>query len=232
MSVAIVDTATGVSKSVFSDRRQVRGFKWSPDGRRLAFFVLTDGVFTPVLYDRLSAVVQPIRLPPGKQAAENADFEWTRDGSEVLFAVRAVGWREEARKRFEDETAASVIVHSSADPFLAWDDVRRMASAARSRRARRANEHESRRVAGTARQLVQASRRRVDVHLCRGRDPEDGLRRDLRRRQRAQGDAAFGRRGADVSQIDQGAHARLVARRPRVRLFEGREDLQRFHRQR
>lgn len=128
VSVAIVDTATGVSKSVFPDRRQVRGFKWSPDGSRLAFFVLADGVFTPVLYDRSAAVMQPIALPAGRQAAENADVEWTRDGSEVLFAVRGADWREEARKRFEYETAAPVIVHSSADPFLAWDEVRRLAS--------------------------------------------------------------------------------------------------------
>ena len=106
----------------------MRGFKWSPDSSRLAFFVLNNDVFEPVLWERASATVHAIALPAGKEAADNAEFEWSRDGSEVLFAVRGSDWRAEAKKRFEQETAATVIVHSSKEPFLAWDDVRRMAS--------------------------------------------------------------------------------------------------------
>ncbi len=128
VDVWVIETATGKSQHVFPDKRQVRGFKWSPDSSRLAFFALKDGVFEPMLWERTTATLRPIPSPPGKGAAENAELEWSRDGSEVLFAVRSGDWRLEAKKRFEYETAATVVVHSSKEPFLAWDDVRRMAS--------------------------------------------------------------------------------------------------------
>src|SRR5476651_1577366 len=83
--VTVIDTATGTSRKVFSDKRQVRGFKWSPDSGRLAFFVLNNDRFEPALWDRASATVRAVTLPAGKEAAENAEFEWSRDGSELLF---------------------------------------------------------------------------------------------------------------------------------------------------
>ena len=113
---------------MFAEKRQVRGFKWSPDASRLAFLALKDGAFEPMLWVRAANSVRPIALPAGKEAADNAEFEWSASGDEVLFAVRGREWRVEAKKRFESETAATVIVHSSKEPFLAWDDVRRLAS--------------------------------------------------------------------------------------------------------
>jgi dipeptidyl aminopeptidase/acylaminoacyl peptidase len=126
--VLVVETATGRSQKIFAEKRQVRGFKWSPDASRLAFLALKDGVFEPMLWVRAANSVRPIALPAGQEAADNAEFEWSASGDEVLFAVRGREWRVEAKKRFESETAATVIVHSSKEPFLAWDDVRRMAS--------------------------------------------------------------------------------------------------------
>lgn len=128
VDVLIIETATGKTERVFPDKRQVRGFKWSPDATRLVFCALKDGAFQPLLWERATSPVRPIALPAGKEVADNAEFEWSRDGSEVLFAVRGSDWRLEARKRFEYETAATVVVHSSKEPFLAWEDVRRMAS--------------------------------------------------------------------------------------------------------
>jgi len=128
VDVLIIETATGKAERLFPAARQVRGFKWSPDGSRLAFFALKDGVFEPVLWERATATVRAIALPAGREAAENAEFEWSRDGSELLFAVRGSAWRLDSRKRFADETAATVVVHSSKEPFLAWDEMRRMAS--------------------------------------------------------------------------------------------------------
>src|SRR5580765_7921060 len=86
--VWVIDTATGARRGVFSDKRQVRGLKWSPDSTRLALFVLNGAVFEPVLWDRASATTRPIAVPAGKEAADNADFEWSVDGSVVSFAVR------------------------------------------------------------------------------------------------------------------------------------------------
>ena len=128
VDVSIIDTATGAARKVFPDKRQVRGFKWSPDSSRLALFVLNNDRFEPAIWDRASVSVRAVALPAGKEAAENAEFEWSRDGSELLFATRGSDWRQDAKKRFAQETSATVIVHSSKEPFLAWDEVRRMAA--------------------------------------------------------------------------------------------------------
>ena len=128
VGVQVIDTATGRSQKVFADARQVRGFKWAPDSTRLAFFAMNSGIFEPQVWERATATLRPIALPAGKEAAENAEFEWSADGAEVWLAVRPSDWRLDARKRFDTETAATVIVHSSKEPFLAWDEVRRMAA--------------------------------------------------------------------------------------------------------
>ncbi len=128
VDVSIIDTTTGTPRKVFPDKRQVRGFKWSPDSSRLALFVLNNDRFEPALWERASGLVRAIALPSGTEAAENAEFEWSPEGSELLFATRGSDWRLDAKKRFEQETTATVIVHSSKEPFLAWEAVRRMAS--------------------------------------------------------------------------------------------------------
>jgi dipeptidyl aminopeptidase/acylaminoacyl peptidase len=126
--VWVIDTATGRSQALFSEKRQVRAFKWSPDGSRLALLVRKGDIFEPSVWERSSATLRPIALPPGTEAAENAEIEWSRDGSDVILATRSAGWRAATKKRFDAETAGTVIVHSSKEPFLAWDDVRRLAS--------------------------------------------------------------------------------------------------------
>jgi len=129
VDVSVIDTATGATQKLFADRRQVRGFKWSPDGTRLAFFALErNGTFAPMVWDRSTAAARAIALPAAKEAADNADLEWSKDGAEVLFAVRPASWRADAKKKFDTETSATVIVHSSTEPFLAWDEVRRLSA--------------------------------------------------------------------------------------------------------
>jgi len=127
--VWVIDTTTAAARKLFPDRRQVRAFKWSPDGSRLALFVLRDTAFEPMLWDRASGTARDVPVPGGKEAADNAEFEWANDGSELFFAVRSTAWRADMRKRFDEETGAkNVVVHASSEPFLAWDDLRRSGS--------------------------------------------------------------------------------------------------------
>src|SRR5262252_7528778 len=43
--VWVVETATGTTRKVFAEKRQVRALKWSPDGSRLAMLVLNNGLY-------------------------------------------------------------------------------------------------------------------------------------------------------------------------------------------
>ncbi len=127
--VWVIDTATAAARTIFPDKRQVRAPKWSPDGSQLALFVLRGAVFQPMVWDRASGSTREVAVPGGKETADNAEFEWSSDGSELFFAARSSAWRNEMRKRFDEETGArNVVVHASTEPFLAWDDLRRTES--------------------------------------------------------------------------------------------------------
>jgi dipeptidyl aminopeptidase/acylaminoacyl peptidase len=128
VDVWIIDTQTTKAQKLFQSKRQVRGLSWSPDTNRLALFVLNGDVFEPTIWERATSKFVKMNLPAGKQAAGNGEFEWSADSSQLLLALRGEAWRRKAADKFQYETAGPVVVHSSKEPFLAWDDVRRMSA--------------------------------------------------------------------------------------------------------
>jgi dipeptidyl aminopeptidase/acylaminoacyl peptidase len=124
--VFIIDTKTGTSTPVFPDKRPVKALQWSPDGKRLAMLLYNGDVFEPMIWDRATNKATVSHLPAGKYVAETSDLRWTADGKELVFAVHTMDWRKKARDTFANMTAGPVFVQSSLDPFLAWDDVRRL----------------------------------------------------------------------------------------------------------
>jgi dipeptidyl aminopeptidase/acylaminoacyl peptidase len=125
VEVWVIDTQTAKAQKLFKDKRQVRGLKWSPDASRLAFLLLKSAGFEPVIWERPSGKLSAVDLPPGKIAADNAEFEWSADGSQLIFPLRSADWKKKAAERFTNETRGPVVVHSSKEPFLAWEDLRR-----------------------------------------------------------------------------------------------------------
>ena len=123
--VWIVETESGKATRLFPDKRQVRGFRWSPDGQALVFAALRNGRFEPMLWQRASGKTVPIRLPATALLADG-ELQWSDDGKTILLPLRDASWVARAYKRFEALTSDSIIVLSSKDPFLAWDDLSRM----------------------------------------------------------------------------------------------------------
>ena len=126
--VLIIDTKTGTSTPVFPDKRPVKALQWSPDGTRLGMLLYNGDVFEPMIWDRATNKVTVSHLPAGKYVAENSDLRWTPDGKQLVFAVHTLEWRKKARDTFNNMTTGPVFVQSSMEPFLAWDDVRRLAN--------------------------------------------------------------------------------------------------------
>jgi dipeptidyl aminopeptidase/acylaminoacyl peptidase len=126
VDVLIVETRSGQARKLFPAKTQVRGIKWSPDASRLALFVLKGGAFEPVIWERATGKFTTVRLPESKDAAENAELEWSPDGAQLLVAARNDQWRKRAAEQFQNETRGPVVVHSSKEPFLAWENLRRM----------------------------------------------------------------------------------------------------------
>ena len=126
--VWIIDTQTAKTQKLFQDKRQVRGLKWSPDASRLALLVLKGDQFEPVLWDRAANKFVNVSVPQSKQVADNGDLVWSADGTQLILALHNVEWQKKVQERFKYETGGPVVVHSSKEPFLAWDDLRRMSA--------------------------------------------------------------------------------------------------------
>jgi dipeptidyl aminopeptidase/acylaminoacyl peptidase len=124
--VAVIDTRTGEAQRVFAGKRQARSFEWSPDASRLAFLLRDGDTFRPAVWERSSGRVRLLRLPQDAIAAENAGLQWTEDGTRLLVAVRSARWQREAKQRFDREVNGPVVVLKSSDPFLSWDEIRRL----------------------------------------------------------------------------------------------------------
>jgi len=127
-TVLVIETATGKSRAIFPDKRNVKSLAWSPDGSRLAMLVVHNEAFEPVIWERTSGRFTTVPAPAGSYVAENSDVRWTDDGASIVFALHSDAWKRSIRERFDRYTKGPVFVQSSNDPFLAWDDLRRSAS--------------------------------------------------------------------------------------------------------
>lgn len=126
--VVLIDVATGTQRAIFPDKRTVKSLAWSPDGARLAMLVLRGDFFEPLVWERVGGKTISVKLPPSQYVAETSDLRWLPDGSGVVFSLRTLEWRKRAQAQFARQTKGPVFVQSSADPFLAWDDIRRLPS--------------------------------------------------------------------------------------------------------
>ena len=127
-TVLVIETATGKSRAIFPDKRNVKSLAWSPDGSRLAMLVVHNDAFEPVIWERSTRRVTTVQAPAGSYVAENSDVRWTNDGASIVFALHSDAWKRSTRERFDRYTKGPVFVQSSNDPFLAWDDLRRSAN--------------------------------------------------------------------------------------------------------
>jgi dipeptidyl aminopeptidase/acylaminoacyl peptidase len=124
--VLLIDTKTGQSTPIFPEPKSVRVMRWSKDGARLAMLVFNGDVHEPVIWTKATNKMVTLKLPAGKYVAETSDLRWTPDGKRLLFATHTFEWRKKIQEAFATLTGETpVMVQSSKDPFLAWDDMRR-----------------------------------------------------------------------------------------------------------
>ncbi|UCC25611.1 MAG: S9 family peptidase [Gemmatimonadales bacterium] len=119
----VLDAATGETRAVFDDPVQTRDEAWSPDGRRLAFLRAVDGALRLEVYERERDRVRAVRLRPARELAPGV-LQWLPDGSGVVVAVRAEGWRDRARQAYRALEEGPIVVQDSREDFLSWDAVR------------------------------------------------------------------------------------------------------------
>ena len=138
--LVLVDLSTGEEREAFSGPVQLQRATWSPDGRHLAALVRSapgpealPDPDSPFQVHILEAPDSPggavdsriIPIPGNRLLTGDAQLHWEPDGSRLLFDARTLGWAEEARERFRHEVHGPIVVRSSEDPFLSWEEVRR-----------------------------------------------------------------------------------------------------------
>ncbi|MDQ6611177.1 MAG: prolyl oligopeptidase family serine peptidase, partial [Gemmatimonadota bacterium] len=124
--VMVIDTKNGQQTPIFTTMKSVRAMRWSHDGARLAMLVFNGDVYEPVVWTKATNKAITLKVPAGKYVAENSDVRWTPDGKSLMFTTHTAEWRKKAREAFATITGVTpVMVQSSKDPFLAWDEIRR-----------------------------------------------------------------------------------------------------------
>ena len=124
----VIDTRSGERTWVHEEPAQLRGFTWSPDGERLAYFAVEDDGYVLRIFDAGTGRAKTVTLRTDNEIASSSPLEWAPDGASVLLGLRPAGWADEARAAFVALTEAPVIVQDSRNDFLAWDRVRNIAA--------------------------------------------------------------------------------------------------------
>jgi dipeptidyl aminopeptidase/acylaminoacyl peptidase len=123
--LALVDLRTGERRAIFPGKVQVRGVRFSPDGSQVAMLIRDGDWFRMALYDVARGRMRNVTMPSGRILSEGATPQWTADGTKLLVPLRTTDWLQQAHARFEAEVKGPIVVRSSSEPFLSWDEVRR-----------------------------------------------------------------------------------------------------------
>jgi dipeptidyl aminopeptidase/acylaminoacyl peptidase len=128
VDVLVYDTRTGAPDRIFKQLMNVRQAAWSRDGSRLALLTTAANreqlpVTTAWVWDATRRTLAEV---PGKPSiAATSELTWSPDGSRLVVATRDIADDRAVHETFKRLVDGPVIVHTSADPFLDWDQLRR-----------------------------------------------------------------------------------------------------------
>ncbi len=130
--LVVIDLDSGARRLPLGDRLvDVHEAAWSHDGRRLAVLVtVADAAGTTGLtlhvWDSETGQLRDVPRSSGPAIAMTTSLEWSVDDRSVVVALRDPARDAEAAARFKAVTEGPIVVHSSTDPFLEWDDLGRL----------------------------------------------------------------------------------------------------------
>jgi len=128
----VVETATAITTPVLPDLADIRQAAWSRAGTSLAFLQVVPGgaSLDPGvrlrIWDAGRNALRDVPLKGDARIAVNSSLAWSPDGTRVIVALRSAVREDQARNRFKAITEGPIIVQSSKEPFLEWDDLNRV----------------------------------------------------------------------------------------------------------
>ncbi|MFO7981485.1 MAG: prolyl oligopeptidase family serine peptidase [Candidatus Aminicenantes bacterium] len=124
VEAVIIDTEENKILHLFENQQELHSMSWSPDGKKLAFFLKKGDRFFLQIYNRTAKKTKEIRLKTDKEIASNSFLVWTNDNQKMILALRENGWKEKSLSMFKKATKGPIIVYDSRESFLKWDAIR------------------------------------------------------------------------------------------------------------
>jgi dipeptidyl aminopeptidase/acylaminoacyl peptidase len=130
VDVVVYDTRSGHSDKVFSELMNVRQAAFSRDGSKLAILTAAESaeqlpVITAWVWDAARRTRAEVPRQPAATIASNSELTWLPDGSSVLVSLRDTADDRAAQAAFRKVVDGPTVVHTSKEPFLDWDALRR-----------------------------------------------------------------------------------------------------------
>ena len=88
----VIDTRSGERTWVHDEPAQLRGFAWSPNGERLAYFAVETGEYRLRIFDASTGSAETVALGTDSEIASSSPLVWAPDGARVLVGLRPAGW--------------------------------------------------------------------------------------------------------------------------------------------
>ncbi|MDE2980283.1 MAG: hypothetical protein OXU74_03720 [Gemmatimonadota bacterium] len=85
----VIDTRSGERTWVHEEPTQLRGFAWSGDGERLAYFAVEAGAYRLRVFNARAGSAETVALGTDKEIASSSPLVWAPDGSGVLLGLAA-----------------------------------------------------------------------------------------------------------------------------------------------
>ncbi len=130
LELLVIDTESGAIDRPFSERVHVRQATFSRDGRRLAVLTVSedrDGLprTTVHVWDLARRTLAAVPATGDVQVSATSDLVWRPDGAALFVTLRALDQERAAQAAFRTQIEGPVVVHTSSEPFLEWDTLRR-----------------------------------------------------------------------------------------------------------
>jgi len=130
VDLLVVDTRTRQSDRVFKQLMHVRQAAWSRDATKLAILTTAESadrlpITTAWVWEAGRRALTEVPKRPGLAIAANSELAWRADGSRLVVALRDVADDRKAQAAFRALTDGPIVVHTSKDAFLDWDQLRR-----------------------------------------------------------------------------------------------------------
>jgi len=131
--LVVIDTDTGRRTLPLGDRlANVRQAAFSRDGRRLAILTASAAASANAapaialhVWTAGTSLAAPVPVQSPNTIASNSPLAWTPDGERVIVSMRSPERDRKAAERFAAITRGPIVVHTSKEPFLEWDDLNR-----------------------------------------------------------------------------------------------------------